>query len=464
MSRIVIASVLLGIAAGFAYAATTELVDLARTAAGTSGFVIGILATSVPVAAFGGALLGGPLAEIVGRRWALIVCAAFLVLGSLQSALAGSVSDLALGRLVLGAGIGLAWVSAPMLLSECARAETRGRMVTLFFVGMATGILAMAILQAIVDYAEIWREAFWLACALALAALCAAWFCPRSPYWLFLRGDHDAGRAALARLGWPDALATPKAGKIVETVRKGERLTLLSPVVRPVLLLTGALMLMDQVTGSSNILFNQSLIPGMEGRQYQLLVAAGNLATTLLVFALIDRVGRRLLLLLGLVAVAIAMPAMGGALAFVDSPLVQGAIVAVAVCAITLSLGPIPVLLTCELMPLHVRTMGIPVILSLNFLFDVPIVFSYQAAASDLGDASLFLAYGVATLIGVALLWRVVPDPRRLSLEHIERYIASGRPIRGLRADRGAPDGFPASGPVSGAAAAGTEPVLGRRA
>ena len=83
MSRVVLAAVLLGLAAGFAFAATTELVDLARGAAGTSGFVVGVLATSVPVAAFGGALLGGPLAEIVGRRWALIVCAILLLLGSL---------------------------------------------------------------------------------------------------------------------------------------------------------------------------------------------------------------------------------------------------------------------------------------------------------------------------------------------------------------------------------------------
>lgn len=462
MSRVVLAAVLLGLAAGFALAATTELVDLARSAAGTSGFVLGVLATSVPVAAFGGALLGGPLAEIVGRRWALIGCACLLLLGSLQSALSGTVSDLAFGRLLLGAGIGLAWVSAPMMLSECARAENRGRLVTLFFIAGGSGILAMAVMQAFADYAAIWREAFWLACVLSGGALLAAWFCPRSPYWLFLRGDHDDGRAALVRLGWPEDVAAPKADRISESVRQGERLTLFSPVVRPVLFLVGALMLMDQVTGSSNILFNQSLIPGMSGQHYQLLVAAANLLTTILIFVLIDRVGRRLLLLLGLAATAVAMLVLAGALAYIASPLIQGLVVAAAICAVTLSLGPIPVLLTCELMPLHVRTMGIPIVLSLNFLFDVPIVFSYQAAAGDLGEAPLFLAYGVATLVGLALLWRVVPEPRHLSLEHIERYIRSGRPIRGLRGNPGGDEAAEAA-PATAGVALGAEPVLGRR-
>ncbi|MFC3230870.1 MFS transporter [Marinibaculum pumilum] len=456
MNRVVIACLLVGLAAGFAFAATTQLIDLARQAAGTSGFVIGVLATSVPVAAFGGALLCGPLAEIVGRRWALLGAACLLILGSLLSALAGTVSDLAFGRMVLGAGIGLAWVAAPMILSEASRAENRGRMVTLFFVGFGTGILAMAVLQIFADYAATWRLAFWIVCGLSVASLVAAWFSPPSPYWLFLRGDHDAGRAVLGRLGWPAGMAEPKADKIVANVRAGERLRLLSPMVRPVLFLTGALMLMDQVTGSSNVLFNSSLVDGLNVEQYQLLVAAGNLLTTLIVFALIDTVGRRILLLIGLAAAAVAMLVMAGALMYVTSPLIQGVIVAIAVCAVTLSLGPIPVLLTCELMPLHVRTMGIPIILSLNFLFDLPIVFSYQVAADSLGSAPLFLAYGIATLIGLALLWRVVPDPRRQSLEHIERYIRSGRAIRGLRAG-GQADG----GEEDSTAGPGRAPALG---
>lgn len=436
MNRVVIASLLLGLAAGFAFAATTELVDLARTAEGVSPFVIGVLATSLPVAAFGGALLCGPLAEIVGRRWAMICAAALLLLGSLLSALAGTVSDLAFGRMVLGAGIGLAWVAAPMILSETARAENRGRMVTLFFVGAGVGILVMAVLQIFSDYAAVWRLAFWVSCGLALAALVAAWSSPPSPYWLFLRGDHEAGRAVLSRLGWTDRVAEPKADKIVDNVRAGERLALLSPVVRPVLYLTGGLMLMDQVTGSSNVLFNSSLVDGLTAEQYHLMVAVANLLTTLLVFALIDRIGRRILLLAGLAATALAMVVVAGAVTYIGSPLIQGIVVAAAVCAVTLSLGPIPVLLTCELMPLHVRTMGIPIILSLNFLFDVPIVFSFQVATEALGTGPLFLAYALATLVGLVLLWRVVPEPRLQSLERIERYIRSGRAIRGLRTDR----------------------------
>lgn len=456
MARIATATLLLGLAAGFAFAVAMELVDVARAATGASGFVIGVLATSVPIACFGGALLGAPLAEIVGRRWSLVASAALLTLGSALSALAGNVSDLAFGRIVLGAGIGLAWVAAPMMLSETARAEARGARITLFFVGWGAGILLFAVAHYFTGYAALWRQAFWAAAAVSAVCLPLAWRCPPSPSWLFLRGDNDAGRAVLDRLGWPKADAEEKAGKIAATVRDGERLRLLSPAVRPVLLLGAALMLMDQVTGSSNILFNQSLVAGLDEDGYQLLVAGANLVTTLAVLALIDRLGRRFLLLLGLVAAAVAMPAMAAALAWIDAPLLQGAIVAASAVAVTLSLGPIAVVLICELMPLHVRAMGIPILLSLNFLFDAPVIFSYQAGVESLGRPALFLAYGLATLVGLLLLWRVVPEPRGLSLEHVERYIRSGRPLRLLRR-RGGDRRVP---PPEGRA----DPVLGSRA
>src|SRR5690606_5803182 len=114
-------------------------------------------------------------------------------------------------------------------------------------------------------------------------------------YWLFVRGDHDEARQALVRLGWPPQEAEAKAAKIGAALRAGVRLGLFSTAVRPVLLLGAALMLMEQLSGSSNILFNQSLVAGLSENGYQLLVAAANLATTLLILALIDRLGRRFL-------------------------------------------------------------------------------------------------------------------------------------------------------------------------
>lgn len=433
MNRITTAALLLGLAAGFGFAVAMQLVDIVRTVGQSQPFVIGVLATSVPIAAFGGALLAGPLAEIAGRRWAMIGAGVLLAGGGLLSALAGTVSDLAFGRVVLGAGIGLSWVAAPLMLSECARAEERGARITLFFVGWAAGILLLPVLELFVAYGSLWREAFYLTAAIAAGGVAASWFCPPSPAWLFLRGDHERARAVLLRLGWSQRQLAEKADKIAATVREGERLHLFSPLVRPVLVLTGSFMLLDQLTGSSNILFNQSLIRELSAIQNYLLVAGVNLVTTLLVLLLIDRIGRRFLFLLGLSATALAMLVMAAAIQFLPSPLLQGIVVALAVAAVTLTLGPIAVVLTCELMPLHVRTMAIPLILSLNFLFDVPVVFTYQIGTEALGAPMLFLFYGLATLAGLALLWRVVPETRGLSLEHIEKAIRSGRSLRALR-------------------------------
>src|SRR5271155_2099490 len=165
-----------------------------------STFALEIIVSGVLAGAAVGALAGGRLADLFGRRTLLIVTALIFAAGAILCAAAPTPGILIAGRIIVGLGIGLSSGAVPVYISEVSPPESRGWTVSLFQLAITLGIL----LAYLVDYAfasiQGWRWMFGLAVVPAAIFAFGMFFLPESPRWLAKRGRHDEARMALTRI------------------------------------------------------------------------------------------------------------------------------------------------------------------------------------------------------------------------------------------------------------------------
>src|SRR6266852_4541519 len=165
-----------------------------------STFALEVIVSGVLAGAAVGALAGGRLADLFGRRKLLITTAIIFAAGAILCAAAQSAQMLVAGRIIVGIGIGLSSSTVPVYISEVAPADARGWQVSLFQLAITVGIL----LAYLVDYAFArihgWRWMFGLAVIPAAIFGAGMFFLPESPRWLFRRGERETARAMLARI------------------------------------------------------------------------------------------------------------------------------------------------------------------------------------------------------------------------------------------------------------------------
>src|SRR5258707_7349761 len=165
-----------------------------------STFALEVIVSGVLAGAAVGALIGGRLADLFGRRKLLIATAIIFAAGAIFCAIAPSPLMLAFGRIIVGFGIGLSSSGVPVYISEVAPADARGWQVSLFQLAITVGIL----LAYLVDYAfagiQGWRWMFGLAVIPAAIFGAGMFFLPESPRWLLQRGQRETASAMLARI------------------------------------------------------------------------------------------------------------------------------------------------------------------------------------------------------------------------------------------------------------------------
>src|SRR5580704_10581058 len=219
-------------------------------------FALEVIVSGVLAGAAAGALLGGRMADLFGRRRLLIATAIIFGLGGLACA-AASTTILIVGRIVVGFGIGLSSGTVPVYISEVSPADARGWQVSLFQLAVTVGILA----AYVVDYAfaaiQGWRWMFGLAVIPAAIFGLGMLFLPESPRWLASRGHHDRARAMLARVrGTPDVDAELQEieSSLATAMERGRLADLLAPSVRPALVVGIGLAVFQQVTGINTVI------------------------------------------------------------------------------------------------------------------------------------------------------------------------------------------------------------------
>ncbi len=401
-----------------------------------STFELEVIVSGVLAGAAVGALGGGRMADLFGRRKLLITTAIIFAAGAILCAVAQSPTILVVGRIIVGLGIGLSSSTVPVYISEVAPADARGWQVSLFQLAITVGIL----LAYLVDYAfaliQGWRWMFGLAVVPAGIFGLGMIFLPESPRWLVRKGRREDARATLSRIrGTADV--DPELAEIERSLHQapesGRLSDLLAPSIRRSLVIGIGLAIFQQITGINTVIYYAPVIiqsAGISSASGAILATAGiglvNVLMTIIAMRLIDRSGRKPLLLIGIAGMAVTLGFLGfvfrmsahsGALAWLAVISMMAYVASFAI-----SLGPIFWLLISEIYPLKIRNSAEGLAATFNWGSNLLITLTFLTLVERLGPSWTFWLYGLSAVAAWIFSYYIVPETKGRTLEEIEEY------------------------------------------
>ncbi|MHB8631547.1 MAG: sugar porter family MFS transporter [Candidatus Limnocylindria bacterium] len=400
-----------------------------------------IVVSSVLLGSFVGAIAGGVLADRLGRRRLLIGTAVVFGIGAVGAALSPGTAWLVAARVVAGAAIGIASFVAPLYISEIAPVGIRGKLVAINQVALTSGI----VISYVIDYAfagsQAWRWMFGLAVIPAAAFGVGLTFIPDSPRWLVASGHADQARAVLKRIRGPEEVEG-ELGEIQRSVarQKGTWSELLGPLLRPAMIVGVGLAIAQQITGINMVIYYAPTIfnfAGLPSASAAILASVGvgvvNVVLTVVAMQLIDRIGRRPLLLISLAGMAPSLFVLG--LAF-SLPQLSGSLGWIAVVSLmsyvgsfAVGLGPVFWLMLSEIYPLRIRGRAMSVGTAANWGSNVIVALSFLTLTQVVGKGATFWLYGAISIGAWLFAYFLVPETKGRSLEQIEtHWLAGGQP------------------------------------
>jgi SP family galactose:H+ symporter-like MFS transporter len=404
-----------------------------RTQFGLSTFQQELLVSIVLVGAAVGALSGGRLADVFGRRFMLMVTAVIFVTGALVCAAAPSLNILVFGRLIVGLGIGFATSTVPIYISEVSPPQSRGWQVSLFQLAITIGILAAYVVDYTFSGSASWRWMLGLAFVPGAILGLGMLRMPESPRWLAEHGQSNLARRILARIRGTEDIESEWLEiqkTLTETEERGRFSDLLSPSLRTALLIGIGLAIFQQVTGINTVIYYAPLIvqsAGISTASGAILATAGiglvNVIMTIVAMWLIDRVGRRPLLLIGIGGMILSL----GVLGFVFRMPTGGALAWLAVVTLmvyvasfAISLGPIFWLIISEIYPLRVRGIAEGTAAGVNWASNFVVSFTFLTLIEVLGPSMTFWVYALLAVASWLFAYYLVPETKGRTLEEIE--------------------------------------------
>jgi sugar porter (SP) family MFS transporter len=382
-----------------------------------------------------GALAAGPLADAVGRRTSLIATAVVFAAGAVASGLAPGTGLLVASRFVIGLAIGAASLVVPLYIAEISPAERRGRLVSLNQLMITVGIFVSYLVGLALAAAEAWRWMLALAAVPAAAMLAGLFTLPESPRWLVNRDRVDQARDILARSRQPDQV--DEEVREIEQQRQEEASTswsdLRKPELRPAIAVGVGVAAINQLIGVNAIIYYAPTILTQTGfgDQAAILSSVGigavNVLVTIIALRLVDRAGRRPLILAGTAGCVLALLVLGALYLLPSQDGVVGYLIVaglmVYIASFAASLGIAIWLLNAEVFPTAIRgkagSLGTISHWGLDFVISLTVL-TIIGLATETGLFWLYAAFGIA---GLVFLHRRLPETKGRSLEEIDRSL-----------------------------------------
>jgi len=397
-----------------------------------------VVTSWVTLGALAGSLAGGEIADRLGRRTALLAAAGLFAAGAAVEAFAPNVTILVAGRLVVGFGVGVAAVAAPLYAAELAPAEHRGRFVSAYQLAITIGIfLAYLIDQALASDRE-WRIMLGVSAVPALLLLVAILPAVESPRWLVRMGQRDRARDSIVRARpWvdPDVRLKSIEDSLRDEPPNASWSEVFAPAWRRPLTIGIGLAVFQQITGINAVIYYSDRIfaaAGFSSPQAQTMattwaIGAVNVVATLIAVAFIDKLGRRPLLLAGLAGMCVSLAAVG--LAFFSagtaamSP-TAGMVTLIAlilfIVSFAFSLGPVVWTVINEIFPGRVRGRAVAVATAVNWGAAFLVSEFFITLVDAIGEAGTFALFAIFCVAGGVWVYHRVPETKGRSLEQIE--------------------------------------------
>jgi SP family sugar:H+ symporter-like MFS transporter len=416
---------------------------------------LGFTVASLLIGCFIGAFFAGRLADLMGRRNTMVLAAALFLGGALVQGAATTQIIFVIARICGGMAVGAASVLSPAYISEVAPAEIRGRLTTVQQIMIITGLTAAFVVNyflaanAGVSTAQFWGgiEAWrWMFLMQALPAaifLIALFFIPESPRFLVSKGRHEKASSVLTSL-FGTHVARSKLDEIQATFSADHRPRLTDikgngPLgVRPIVWAGIMLAAFQQFVGINVIFYYGATLWQLAGfsenqsLQINIVSGAVSIAACFVTIAVIDKIGRKPILLIGSAGMAVTLFAMVYAFShgsldpkgnLVLSPQL-GMIAVVAanlyVIFFNFSWGPVMWVMLGEMFPNQIRGSALAVCGFVQWFANFLISFSFPVMAAKLGLTISYTFYGVCAVISFFLVKAMVHETRGKELEQME--------------------------------------------
>ncbi len=404
-----------------------------------------VVVSSVLVGAVLGASLGGALTGRFGRRGMIILAGIIFTCSTLGTALAQTVAWLIAARIVSGIAIGIASFISPMYIAELVPAKARGSLVAVNMLAITTGIVVAYLVDYAFSGSHQWRYMFGVAAIPSIALVIGMWLLPDSPRWLISKSKSEQARKILQRVRNASDVSAELAEiqKSMEQQGVGGIKGLFQPSLRMPMIVGLGLAIFQQITGINTVIYYAPTIfkfAGIAGTGPAILAGAA-LTMVMWVFHvlaifLLDRVGRRPLLLVGVAGQIVGLAILGAAFQFPQlanfksEVAIAGLVIYVACFAF--GLGPIFWLLISEIYPLKVRGAAMSTVTVTNWTLNLVVAVTFLTLVGVLGRAGTFWLYGVIAVGSWVFFYFYVPETKGKSLEQIEAHWRSGKPPRAL--------------------------------
>jgi sugar porter (SP) family MFS transporter len=412
---------------GFDFAVISGALPFLRQQFSLNEYWEGFLTASLALGAIFGTIGAGKIADLLGRKKGLMIAAVVFCASSLGMAYSGNLTIFIFMRFSAGIGVGMASVLSPLYIAEIAPAAHRGRLVSINQLTIVIGILVTNLVNYSLRNIETdaWRWMFGLGAVPSILFFMGAFLLPESPRWLMLRGDDNQARKILSKIG-----GTQYSAAVVKDIRKSmadttstQDTSMFKKIFLPALIVGICVTMFQQLCGI-NVVFNYTTnifenIGATKDNQLQQTVFIGlvNLLFTVLAMFLVDKWGRKRLLVFGYLGLAVAYVLIVQFLQVKSQAVSWFLLSAIAIYAMTIA--PTTWVVVSEIFPNKIRSKALSLsVLFLWFAYFI-LVFTFPPLFKYFQDKTFYI-YAFVCLIALAVVLKAVKETKGKSLEELE--------------------------------------------
>ena len=394
----------------------------------------GFVVSSVYIGCIIGAGFAGRLSDKYGRKPLLIVSSLLFAISAIGSGLAKSLDMFFVYRLIGGFGVGMASLLSPLYIAEVAPAKIRGQMVSINQFTIVIGILiAYFINYLLVDTGiNNWRWMFATEAIPSLLFFAGMFYVPESPRWLVKANKSREAVDILTRIGnkyYANETLLNIKNTLTQETKESFKL-LFKKSLRPVLLIGITLAVFQQLSGINVIFFYAPDIfartgIGVESQLGQtVLIGVVNVTFTIVAMFLVDKLGRKTLLLFGSFGMA-ACYIVIGTMFYNDNLEGYGFIIVIllTIAFYATSLAPVTWVLISEIFPNRIRGMAMAVATIFLWVACYLLTLTFPVMMNTFQGATTFWIYAVICILGFLFIWKKVPETKQKSLEELESIL-----------------------------------------
>lgn len=405
---------------------------------------IGLIVSAVPLGALLASLISGRLSDVIGRKKSLLLAAALFVLGSCLCMFAHSIYTLIHGRIILGLAIGVGSCISPVYTSELAQEKQRGWLVNIFVVMIQFGVFVSFLSGYLFSSHSAWRWMLGLGIAPAVMLAFATLVLPESPRWLMVRGAKQKALDIFTKIyGKERANHNIQELETVLSREKAVKSWVFQPQFLKVILIGAAVSFFTQTVGINVLNYYAPTIFQSTGFStpetaifMTMLMGLVLTLSTIATLFYIDKIGRRIPLLISMTGILCSLLLITCAFAFVKNPQWLGWLMFIGTVIFMIShgvgVGPMCFLIPSEIFPARIRGFGMGVSVACNWGANVAVAYWVPIGLVSLGTANLFLVFFLLTIIGWIVFYLYVPETKNVSLEVIESNILDNYRARDL--------------------------------